>query len=278
MKNSLILLTLSLLFSSVAISQKLPARSPKSTLKQKVGLCDITIEYSRPSARNRAIFGNLVPYKEVWRLGANECTKISITQPLIFGRSVLDTGTYAIFAIPQEDGKWDIIFNTDHKQWGSMSYDSEKDAVRVIGGASKNEHTESFEISINRISNYGATILIRWEGLKVEVPFTVETDAHVQKEIESAIAEGKELEQVHYRAADYYLQMKKDTKQAMMHIDKSIEIQEGYFNLFLKAQILHEDGDNKAALKLGKKAKKLAKKDKKPGWVDYMDRNMEEWK
>jgi uncharacterized protein (DUF2141 family) len=278
MKKSTFLLALSFLFTSISIAQELPARSPLSVINQKIGLCDMSITYSRPSARNRAIFGSLVPYGEVWRLGANECTTISITKPVTFGRTALDTGTYALFAIPQEDGKWNIIFNSDSKQWGSMSYDSEKDVANLIGGASKNEHTETFEITINNVSNYGGTILIKWSDTKVEVPFTLDTDGHVKTEIDRAVAEGKELDQVHYKAANYYLQTKKDYTTAMTHIDKSIAIKEAYFNFFLKAQVLHETGDNKAALKLGKKAKKLAKKDKKPGWVEYMDKNMADWK
>ena len=275
--KTIVLLLFATIFTSLSIAQELPARSPKAVVNQKVGLSDITIEYSRPSARNRVVYGSLVPYGEVWRLGANECTKITTTKAIIFGRSTLDAGTYAIFAVPQKDGKWNIMFNTDTKQWGTGSYDSDNDVLTTIGGASKCDHVESFDISFNNITNYGATILIKWSNTKVEVPFIIKTDEHVEAEINAAVSKGEELEQVHYKAANYYFQTKKDFKVALTHIEKSLAVKEGYFNLFLKAEILAETGDKKTAVKLAKNAKKMAKEAEKMDWADYIDKRITEW-
>lgn len=276
MKN---LSLIALFIGSFAFGQTFPKLSPKSALQQKVGLCNIDIEYSRPSVRERKIFGDVVPYEDVWRLGANECTKISIDQPLIFDEKELDTGKYAIFAIPKEDGNWEIIFNSDHKQWGSLSYDEKKNVLTTEAKAVSGDcyFSETFTISIINVSNYGASFIFNWENTKVELPFKVDTDTHVSSLISQSIEAGKDLEKVHYRAANYFLVNKNDTGLAMDHIEKSIALERGYYNVFLKAQILAEEGNMDDAKRLGEEAKKLALAEEKKGWADYMQEKMDEW-
>lgn len=272
-----LILTFILGFSFIATAQELPARSPKSSVSQKVGLCNLTITYSRPSVKGRVVFDDLVPYGQVWRLGANECTRLDISSPITIGTTKIDSGSYALFLTPNKDGAWQFHINKDYTQWGSMAYDPIKNIAEHGVQPSPCEHTESFSIQFTDITNYGASIECKWATTKVKLPFTVDTDNEVLATIANAVAKGKELEQVHYRAANYYLQLKKDTKLALDHIEKSIAIEKDYYNLFLKAQILYEMGEGKQAKKLGKKAKKIASKSGKPGWEDYMKRIMEDW-
>ena len=101
-----------------------PKASPLAKMEQKVGLTDIKIEYSRPSKNGRTIFGDVVPYNEIWRTGANENTKITTTDPLIFGTDTLKPGTYALFVKPTEK-QWEIYFYTEITNWGVPSTWSE---------------------------------------------------------------------------------------------------------------------------------------------------------
>jgi len=270
-------LALTVFTYTFVFSQDLPARSPKSTVSQKVGLCDISITYSRPSVKGRVIFDDLVPYGQVWRLGANECTRLDISTAITVGGTQIDSGSYALFLTPNKDGAWQFHINKDYKQWGSMSYDPIKNVAEMGVQPSQCQHTETFSIQFTDITNYGASIECRWATTVVKLPFTVDTDAEVTKTIQAAIDKGKELEQVHYRASNYYLQLKKDNILALDHIEKSLAIEKDYYNLFLKAQILYAMGEGKEAKKLGKKAKKLAGKAGKPGWEDYMNRMMQDW-
>ena len=104
------------LIGTTAVAQKLPQPSPSCITEQVVGITTITIEYSRPGVKERTIFGDLVPYGEVWRVGANACTKFTTTDELTFGETKVAAGTYALFAFPAEDGNWEVVLNTDTEQ------------------------------------------------------------------------------------------------------------------------------------------------------------------
>lgn len=126
---------------------------------------DIVIEYGRPNAKGREVWGKLVPYGEVWRTGANEATTISFSGPVAVEGEVLDAGTYSLFTIPNED-EWVIIFNKTAEQWGAFNYDSEQDALRVTVTPESGEHVESMDFVAEE-----STIKLRW--LETVVPFTI---------------------------------------------------------------------------------------------------------
>lgn len=266
----------------ITYGQAFPQLSPKSKVQQKVGLCNIEIIYSRPSVKDRKVFGDLVPFGEVWRLGANECTTISINQPIQINDNNLDTGKYALFVLPEDENHWKIILNSDFSQWGSMGYDQKKNVLETdIDVSSKDCYfTETLYIGVEDITLYGANIVIRWENTQASIPISIDTDQQVDQLIDSAIEEGKELEKVHYRAASYFyknMKGKEDLDKALMHVEKSLALDKGYYNVFMKAQILAEQGNLKEAKKLGEEAKEMAIKADKKDWADYMQEKMDEW-
>ena len=157
-----ILTVLSIVLISNAWTQELPRKSARATVEQRVGLTDISINYSRPNANGRVIFGDLVPYNEVWRLGANQPTNITLTYPIQINNQKLDTGTYAIFAIPMKN-QWKIVFNTNYKQWGSNSYDDKNNVLEYTTAVNINEHTESFTISFESVNVSSAIIAFEWD-------------------------------------------------------------------------------------------------------------------
>lgn len=276
-----LLSALILTLSTLVISQDLPKLSPLSKSENTVGLTKISLEYSRPSVRGRVIFGELVPYNEVWRLGANAPSKFTCSSDVLFpsaNNAVLPAGTYAVFAFPSEDKKWKIVFNSDTEQWGVGNYDSLKNIVTVHVTAQDCQHTESLLMEINEINTSGASLIIAWDKLKVTIPFTVDTDALAQKNIDAAIAEGKDLDKVYASAANYYFNIKNDLATSLDYINKSIELNKSYSNVFLKARILYAQGDKKEALKLGKEASALAEEAGKDTWVDYINETISSWK
>ena len=106
-----------------------PAPSPASTLKQRVGVTDIEIVYSRPGVKDRVIFGGMVPYGEVWRTGANNSTKITFSTAVKLNGTEIPAGAYALFTIPGET-EWTIIINKGAAQWGAFQYDEKIDVAR----------------------------------------------------------------------------------------------------------------------------------------------------
>lgn len=274
---SIKLFAILLIIPALSMAQELPQSSPLCKVEQVVGLTNITIEYSRPGVKDRTIFGDLVPYDEIWRLGANAATTISIDQPLTIGKTVLDTGKYAMFAIPHENGKWDIIFNSNYQQWGAYGFDSSKNVLIHTVKAGTCEFKESLSITINDIGTYEGSILIEWASTSVAIPFTVDTDKTAMDNINAAIEKGEDLDKVYYKAADYFFTQKGDNKKALGYLEKSLAENKSYFNLFLKAQILYDNGDKKEAIKLGKEAAEIAVKEEKQGWADYINETVEKW-
>ena len=277
MKKILLILTAAFFMNS-AIAQDLPQPSPKAKIEQTVGLTEISIDYSRPSLKGRKVFGELVEFNKVWRLGANACTKITNSTDMNFDGQTLKAGTYAVFAIPSESGKWKIIFNTDIEQWGAGNYDEKKNVVTVETMAKANASTETLTLNFDNVTNNTGVISIKWESLMVTVPFKVRTQDVAVKNIDDAISKGENLDEVYRKASAYYLNTLKKNDMALEYANKSIAVKKSHKNYYLKAQILKAKGQKAEAVKLGMEAYDLAVKAESKGWADYISENVEEWK
>lgn len=134
--------------SGNAQDDKLKRASPPAEVSGTVEGTDITINYSRPSVKGRTIFGELEPYGEVWRTGANEATTIEVSTDVEVEGQPLPAGKYALFTIPAEDD-WTVVFNKVTDQWGAYDYDEAEDALRVEVTPEETEETTeqlTFEI------------------------------------------------------------------------------------------------------------------------------------
>lgn len=270
-----ILFTLIAISTSLAFGQSLPRASAAASVNQTVGLNEISVDYSRPSANNRVIFGDVVPYNEVWRLGANECTKFTCSLPIIINGKTLEAGTYSVYAIPTKN-QWNVVFNTNTEQWGSSDYDATKNVLEYTAAVSTASHQESMSIYFESVTTTSANLVVRWANLSVSVPFSTDTKTAVVKEISDAIEKGEKLGDVYGNAADYFLD-ENELDKASMYIEKSLEIERATYNVFLKAQIVLNE-DPKEARKLADEAIAIAEKAGKDGWVSYIKRKSSDWK
>ncbi len=278
MKNLLIALSCSATLAATA-QITTPQPSPSATVKQTVGLTDIEINYSRPSKNGRVIFGDLVPMGEIWRTGANKNTMITTNKMLIFGADTLQAGTYAIFTKPMKGNSWDVMFYTDTENWGTPeAWDDAKVAVKVSASV-KNmaDITESFTIAIEDLSARGANLTLTWDKTKAIIPFSVNTEAQVMAGIEKTMAGPSAND--YYKAAEYYLNEKKDMNQALTWINKSLEMQENapFWVLRRKALIQAELGDFKGAIETAKLSLEGAKAANYDNYVKMNEASIEEW-
>lgn len=231
MKNSTIsLMAFALLcvFMSNSYAQiELPAPSPTAAFSQKVGLTDVTINYSRPSKKDREVFGDLVPFGKLWRTGANMATKFTFSDDVKIGGKDLPAGTYALFTIPGEE-EWTIIFNKNPNQGGTGNYKESEDALRVTVKSKKIADTiETLFINLEDITPTSAKIELGWESTIVHIPLEVSIDERIMAAIDNSmnISAG-----TYQQAALYYQQAGKDLNQSLEWMNKALEMQEAQGN------------------------------------------------
>lgn len=235
---------------------ELPRPSPKATVYQRVGLTDVTITYSRPSVRGRVIWGNLVPWNEVWRTGANEATTFEISDDVSINGQKLAKGKYGVATIPSKD-EWTLIFNRDADIWGTQ-YDAAKDALRVKVRPQMTDHShELLTFSFPQVAMDSATVALEWE--KVRVPFAVQVDtqAKATANIKQALSRMEDW-RTPYQAANFAFQQK-SMDDAWKWVDRSLALNENYTNLSLKARMLADQGKTAEAIVTAEKAVKAGR-------------------
>ncbi len=233
----------------------LGALLPAAAVGQRLGLTDVEITYHRPAVNGRTVWGEVVPYGQVWRTGANENTRITFSTDVTVEGQPLAAGAYGLHTLPGED-QWTIIFSRDADAWGSYSYDPERDALRVtVEPAAAPAHQERLLIVFDQVSNASATVAIVWE--KLRVPFAIEVDTHAVT-LASIREQLTGVSQFFWmgpqQAADYCLQEGIHSEEAMKWIDTSIQAEERFENLQTKAQLLAATGDRAQSAEIMAKA------------------------
>ncbi len=282
MKKVLYSVAFLLLGAQLAFAQlKTPQPSPVSKISQEVGLTKVDIEYSRPSGKGRKIFGELVRFGEMWRTGANACSKVTFGEDVMVGpaSSKLTKGTYALYTIPNKD-KWTVIFYTNTSYWGTPdeNYKDEEVAAKFdVNVNTLNDNVESFTIAVNNLRNNAADIDISWEKTKVVVPIKFDTDSKVMADIKTQM-DGPSAG-TYYASARYYFDEKKDLNTALEWVNKSLEKGgDKFWILRLKAQILAELGRYKDAISVAEASSALATKEGNKDYPAMNEKSVSDWK
>lgn len=273
-----------------------PRPSQKASVMQTIGVTDVTITYSRPNVKGRAIWGDppadyeatakgeatldnqntrpkgmvIVPYGHVWRTGANEATQFVVTDDVLINGQKLAAGSYSLHTVPGKE-EWTIVFNGTANQWGSFNYDEKKDTLRVKAKPQwVADNQEALLYSFDPVTDNSAQVNIRWE--KIRVPFTVEVKDVTALALEKArvaVAAAKPDDwRTPLQAAQYALQNKDSEDaarwfdQAIKVLDESIKTKETFQNLSAKASALLAAGRKAEALSVAEKAIERGKADK----------------
>lgn len=258
--------------STINAQIKTPQPSPSSKLEQVVGLTNVTLEYSRPSMRDRTIFGDLVPYGKVWRTGANANSKITFSDNVTVNGQELKKGTYAIYTIPNKE-TWDVIFYSESNNWGTpQKWDETKVAAKVNAPAHIiDAKIESFTLGIDDIKSGSAVIGFLWDNIYVGVEFEVPTDKIASKSIESVMngPSGND----YFAAASYYHTEGKDLNKALEWMKLATKGDNPPFWYLRRMSLIQADlGDTKGAIETAKKSLTAAEK---AGNADYAKMNKE---
>lgn len=260
---------------------KTPQPSPKSVLTQTVGLTEVTLDYSRPGAKGRVIFGDLVPYGRLWRTGANANSTIAFSDDVVINGTTLKKGKYAVFTTPNTDS-WEVVFYTTTDNWGTPeNWDENKVAARVnVTPVALGNTIETFTMGINNITNESATMDISWERTMVSVKFEVPTQKAALASINKVLAGPSAGD--YFSAAQYYNQANLDANKALEYVNKAISmVQPGedvpYWHLRLKSLIQAKLGDKKGAIETAKLSLAGAEKEKNLDYVKMNNDSIKEW-
>ncbi len=264
-----------------------PKASPFARIEQEVGLTKVTVEYSRPAARGRTLFGTqpngnpaLVPYGRIWRVGANESTKIEFDTDVVIQENQLQKGTYALYAFPEEDS-WEIVFHKNTSHWGDgrKAYDAKEDALRItIIPVETLAFQENFLISFDELTHNGAKLILTWGTTKVSIPFSVPTGTQMESQITNRL-ENSPTAQTFYEIARYYQEQGKNQQLALTYVNKAIEMQGNtYYFQRVKSLILADIGIYDKAVTAAELSLKLARNKGKDEFVRMNEANIQRWK
>jgi len=266
MKNLIVLLVSgAALFTSSLHAQEakkleFPQASPLASVKERVGVTAVSIDYSRPSVRERKIFGGLLPYGEVWRTGANAATKITFSTDVKVGGAAVPAGSYALFTIPGQ-AEWTVILSkVVDDQWGAYAYNQKDDQARVkVKPVAMAEPLETMTISLQDMRAGKANLVIAWEKTKVPVEIDTELVAKIKPQIEAAMAGSGE--KPYFAAAMFYYENDLDMALAKSWIEAAAKQQpDAVWIVYRKGLILKKAGDKEGALAAATQARELASK------------------
>lgn len=251
--------------TSALAQLQLPQPSPKAKLVQTAGLTDITIEYSSPAVKGRTIWGDLVPYNEVWRAGANKATSVNFSKDVIVGDKEVKAGSYSLFYIPSKE-EWTVILNKNTELWGSDGYKQEEDVVRVKVKPEAISNRERMTFIVSNYTDDAANIDLEWEKVRISLPIKLGTAKQATENINKTLGG---TWRSYASAARYMYETPKDYDGALKYIDLSLSLTQDWYNTWFKAKILAAKGMTKEAHTLAVKAKELG--DKNPDNFFYKD-------
>jgi hypothetical protein len=278
-----IIVALALMIASITIEAqvKTPQPSPKSTLTQVVGLTDVSVDYSRPSAKGRKIFGDLVPFDKVWRTGANANTIISFSEDVVIGGATLKKGKYALYTKPKADA-WEVYFYSDTDNWGNPeTWDDAKVALKTTAKTEAlNRNVETFTISFNNLDNNFAHLELAWEktvvAVKIEVPTQKTAMASIEKTLGGPVAGD------YFSSAQYFFQANGDMNKSLEYVNKAIGMTKAgadvpFWYQRLKSLVQAKLSDKKGAIETAKLSLAGATKAKNDDYVKMNSDSIKEW-
>lgn len=255
-KHFLIVTALCCSASLFAQGVKTPAPSPHQVITQDFGLSRVTIDYSRPGVKGRAIFGALIPYDQEWRTGANSVTTLEFGQDVQLEGHDVKAGKYALYTIPTK-GDWTIILNKDVKNWGTEYNPADNVLSFKVPSYQIPVQAESFTINIDSLRDSTAVLYLLWEHTYVPIHMSTRIDQAIMAQINQGMAGSKKP---YVAAARYYLQSGRNLHQALNWVNTSLKQNSKAANVYyLKAQIQAKMKDKAGAMAAAKQGIAAAK-------------------
>ena len=253
-----IFLLLAITACSVSFAQTLvtPQLSTTQTIKQNFGLSSIELSYSRPNAKGRVIFGELVPFGKVWRTGANQASTLTFGDDVTIGDKKIAAGKYGLLSIPNKNN-WILIITKQLDVTSPSAYKEENDLVRVnVKPLAVANKVETFTMQFTNVKSSSCELNLQWENTTVSLPISTDVDGKVMSQINNLMTKDN---LPYFNAAMYYMESGKDLNQALSWFNKAVELNPGaYYMYFQKASCLAKLGKKQEAITTATKSLELA--------------------
>ncbi|MBK9193840.1 MAG: DUF2911 domain-containing protein [Flavobacteriales bacterium] len=273
-----ILLSSLIISASVLVSaQDLPAPSPLGKVEQVVGLTTVKVEYSRPSAKGRVVFGSLVPYDKMWRTGANACTKVSFSGPVMIGGAEVPAGKYALVTIPNEK-VWQVMLNSDTTISGTEGYDEGKNVAMLKADVKHMTNpTETFTIGFDAVKDDRAQLELRWEKTMVSIEIHADAMDQAMGNIKEAMNGTDVKAGTYHRSARFYLDRGIDNAQALAWAKQADSMEKKYWMKHTLALCYAANGQKQEAIAAAKESMAMAETEKDNQYVKLNQEKIAEW-
>ncbi len=265
MKKLVLSNLLSIAFIGLFAQVKMPAPSPTQTIKQDFGVGNIEVKYSRPSAKGRKVFGELVPYNKLWRTGANAATVIRFSEPVEINGKKIDSGSYALYSIPNID-YWDVILNKGITNSGVNGYTEADDIARFkIEARRSNIKMEMFTMQFDNVKPESCELNMIWEKTMITIPILSRIQEKLKGQIGAALLTEKKP---YWQAAQFYNEYEKNPAKALEYVTNALtESPKAYWMWLYKAKIQQDLGDKAGARESSTKSLELATAEKNDDYV-----------
>jgi hypothetical protein len=260
--KKILLLSAIFCYSFISGQIKTPQPSPTATITQKVGVSNISVEYSRPGAKGREIFGGLVSYGKMWRTGANKATKITFNENCVFGGAKVKKGSYSLFTIPGEK-EWTVVLNKNTELWGVGEYDEENQVCSIVAKAiDTKDFTESFTIDFGTFQSFSAIMSLKWANTKIDIKIESLEAKKLEKQYLELLTKGPSAND-YYNGAKFFADNTSEYEMALEWINTAIKKRpDAFWMQFHKARILKKMGNNKESISVAEGVIELAREKK----------------
>jgi DUF2911 family protein len=235
---------------------EVPAPSPKARIEQRVGITDLSLDYSCPGVKGRKIWGEVVPYDKTWRAGANQPTKLTVSRDFSFGGTAVKAGSYSLFMVPGK-ASWTVMLSTNLTA-SQEEHDAKDDVAHLtVKPVALPALRERLRYTFDEPQDDRVMLDLEWERIRIQVPITIDTRGQVTAGIDKAIGDAWRP----YLTAAGYLNDAGQLDRALEMVDKAIAIKTGWRAEWLRAQIEQRKGNKTEAMASANRAQELGKGD-----------------
>ena len=281
MRNIIFILAMMIANFTIVAQVKTPQPSPKATMTQVVGLTDVSLDYSRPGMKGRTIFGDLVPFNEVWRTGANANTTISFSDDVTILGKTVKAGKYAVYTTPKAE-MWEVILYSTTDNWGTPENWNENNVAfqTNVTPVKLSNSVETFTMGISNLTNDSGTLDIMWDKTMVSLKFEVPTNKTAMASIDKVLAGPSAGD--YYSAGQFYYNTNGDMTKSLEYVNKALSmVKPGtdmpFYQLRQKSLIQAKMGDKAGAIATAKLSLAASMKAKNNDYVKMNNDSIAEW-